>query len=586
MKIAARFLAIVAAVFSLSTLTLTSPAFAQPAPANPQPCKNPVLDENHLTENYITNYNTDPEGGAPIVRSIKIDGNKGDTVQVDPQTFTFTVDFSNLQALFGATNSNYLEGRFQDTSHRQENILALSSSDFNLFHGPGQKAAPKVMVDELKKNYIEYVYNKPTLAESANTYTDIEGNGNPKTIYDLVNEFGLPNPPEANADKTKWRDTWGRYWEKIPTSYSEFYEGQLAFHYFFGNQPQFEQFQKIKGCPPRIVPPIRIVLPEFFRTTHTSDQLNRLIVPLAAQRDPQHQILENSQASTNVFSKILSFCWELITNPSTATESLKKIIKVSLDFAGPKIAFAEEEKGICLKPLQEGKEGEAPYCPLPLEERQRLGSSVSCINKDDPNKLEKDNPNVICTFTLTWPGGNAVIDPDNDDTCILNEDGTYTCYPKLRIWPNLLIPWIAEIWNNTLYSDEFEGKSISAPQVTGRPGFFSHFTPKTIFEQKTYNIVELMNLCDQGNQDACKAVNFIDQQCGSEVGAEPFDKECINSLFNFKFMPGETVTQSELKERFVGAVDECGKEFVRDLALKPKALQEYLGIEQACKTSD
>lgn len=42
-----------------------------------------------------------------------------------------------------------------------------------------------------------------------------------------------------------------------------------------------------------------------------------------------------------------------------------------------------------------------------------------------------------------------------------------------------------------------------------------------------------------------------------------------------------TTGASDTRERFVGAVD-CGKHFARDVSLKPKALQEYLGIGGSC----
>ena len=51
-----------------------------------------------------------------------------------------------------------------------------------------------------------------------------------------------------------------------------------------------------------------------------------------------------------------------------------------------------------------------------------------------------------------------------------------------------------------------------------------------------------------------------------------------------KALPGQTVTSeglNDIRERFVGAVD-CGKHGARDLALKPEALQQYLGITSQC----
>src|SRR3989344_7150408 len=184
MKIAVRFLPVAFPVFLFflfSFLILNSQlsiVLAAPGDSpNPKPCENAV-ETDQLTNNWITNENGDP----PINQEISRTGSPGQPVDVYLETF-FTVDFSKLQAIFGEPNSNYLEGRFQDEAHREVDILNLGGADFNKFHGAGQKTTPKVMVDLLKIKVVEYVYNKPELAESANKYADIEGR-DPKTIYE------------------------------------------------------------------------------------------------------------------------------------------------------------------------------------------------------------------------------------------------------------------------------------------------------------------------------------------------------------------------------------------------------------------
>lgn len=589
-------LSVVILVFTLSTLTLTHPAFAQPDPPNPQPCKNTVETEK-LTDNYLE----------PVEFSETRTGEPGTTFQLERSLY-FKVDFSKLQALFGTSNSNYLEGRFQDTSHRQENILGLSSSNFNLFHGSGQKTAPKVMVDELRKNYVQYVYNKPTLAESANTYTDIEGSGNPKTIYDLVSEFGLPNPPEASADKSQWLQTWGRYWEKIPTAYSEFYEGKIEFRAASGKEV-IEKIETESDCPLPIRT-IKFVMPEFWRTTSISDQLNQLVVPCAAQsfRHGQNndQCGETVQANSNqskpesILGRAISFCKDLIANSSKGlSKTLKRAIKISLNFLNPvKTAFAQNNSqpppSLCVKKTpQKDKEGNAPYCALPPDQ---LEPGDSCTSQNDNNKLDKENPNVNCTFQVVWTGQmtipqDPITSPDPNLDCTDNGDGTFTCSLKVKIWPVFRIPWLAEIWNNTLYSDETEGQpeaGVGSQQETGRPGIYSVFTPLAVsLINSTASFDELFAKCQSGDQKACEELFKITKVCG-EIPQNPLIApfECFKAFLP-KNLPGKTqqASSNDPKERFIGGTD-CAKEFVRDIALKPKALQEYLGIEAACKTSD
>lgn len=595
-------LSLIVFFLSLFTLSLSSPAHAAPGGLpTPQPCKNPIKIEEQdfstLTDNYITgekgkaleDLRWDDENLQDGRNSLIVEGARGDIVDLPPVTFSFTVDFSKLQALFADPNSNYLEGKFRADEHRFANILDLSSQDFNSYHGPSQKGSPKVLVDDLKKKYVEYVFNKPELWESDNKYTDIEGAGDPKNIYDLVNVYGLPEPPRSGEDRSVWLSTWGRYWEKIPTAYSEFYEGEIAFHYILG-RTGLEQLKRDGLCPPRAGDTVRIVLPEFFRTTAISDHLNRLIVAKEAQSYQNHGIL-TAQKPDSLLAKSVRFCWDLIKNSAS---NLKKVVKISFDLLNPLDAvYAQNvENRSCLRPIPAGKEGLAPYCPLPLEEANKLG--VSCRNQNDQYKLEEDNPNVICTFTRTFTGFVEISPdsvPENDpenavfDSCEALPDGRYRCRVPLAVYPNIRIPWLAAIWNNTLYSDESE---YLDDQKTGRPGIFGAFTPKVIQNPLGTNLSaqEILDLCEEtdGQDPLCEKLGAEWSQCVAE------GREGLTGLALAFYCLGETLKlpastpdseEEDPKERFLGGVD-CSKNFVRDVALKPKALQQVLGISSEC----
>jgi len=563
-------------------LSLITSGASAAGPPNPQPCENAV-ETDKLTDNYITDENRD----APIKftddQAIQVKGKRDEDVIVS-QSFSFTVDFSNLQALFSTTNSNYLEGKFQDDAHRLANIVNLSSQNFNLFHGPGQKTSAKILIDDLRKKYMEYVYNKPTLLESTNKYTDIEGKGDPKTIYDLVGEFGLPDPPEANEDRTQWLATWGRYWEKIPTAYSEFYVGKLEFKQAVGKET-IRQFEAGKLCLLSLPRVIEFILPQFWRTTATSDQLNQMIVPYAAQSFRDHGTITQQADAGNILSKALSLCKKLLDQtPEALLKSLRRVIKISLDSANPiKTAFAQTDTTPtgCFKISKPAKEGNEKYCALPADQ---LLPGETCQNKTDENKLDQDNPNVVCTFNITWIG-EVTIDPENKakifDHCDDNGDGTYTCFLPLKIWPVFRVPWLAEIWNSTLYSDQAETGTQSL-QETGRPGVYSFFTPQAVgdyFLPPTF--ASLVQRCKDGNQAACNQTSKIASEC-AQGDAERLVKYCLPDLLS-KSLPGKQIESGDedLKKRFIGATD-CGKEIVRDLALKPKALQDSLGVKIDC----
>lgn len=602
-------LLIVLTLLAILSSLFSGSAFASLGPPKPQPCKNAIFAEERLTDNWLVDENKDPPQGLSFtIARTGLPGAKVNVSEIKP----FIVDFSKLQAIFGIANANYLEGRFQDETHRQAALINLDSVDFNNYHGAGQKAAPKVMVDQLRVKYVEYLYNKPELAESANTYTDIAGQGEPKTVYGLVNEFGLPVPPEPGQDRSQWLLTWGRYWGKIPTAYSEFYEGRIIFRAIPGR----EEIQRVKNgelCPNQLPREITFIMPEFFRTTAVSGQLNQVLVPKAAQSEQSNNlILAKAGEVKNLLGKIIDKCLQAVS-PTSLSKSLQKVIKITFNFINPiRTVYAQGATG-CLKFIHQGKAGEDPYCALPAGQLQ-LELGESC-----------DDANVVCNFRIFWAHPNnpltiGVTGPGAFDECHDFDDDPDTplmiCTLEVAIWPIFRIPWISEIWNNTLYSDAAEPSvGTASDQETGRPGIYSIFSPKAIFE-KIFNqgvskeeFDELRAQCIQNpggsnqepaNSSACNqlfdlydelAANRPSFSCDPGPGVIDLIR-CFGPLYSQigKSLPGEVAkgnVQGALdasKERFIGATD-CSKEFVRDVALKPKALQEALGIKVGCKIS-
>ena len=94
-----------------------------------------------------------------------------------------------------------------------------------------------------------------------------------------------------------------------------------------------------------------------------------------------------------------------------------------------------------------------------------------------------------------------------------------------------------------------------------------------------FDQIELQNMCDAGNDRACSTLEEIEKICNAAApGSIPVTEDCYKAITNFKLLPGEAKSDSgKQKEKFVGAVD-CNKFFVRDLSLKPKALQDHSGI--------
>lgn len=519
-------------VFLLLLLTTyyllhTPPAFAQTAQApdpNPQPCKNAVsfdkLDwgtqQKVLTDNYVSDNNGDP----PPNLIFDVSGEFGKDIQFSP-TFTFTVDFSKLEAVFAENNSDYLEGKFQDQTHQNANVMGLNSADLNNYFGALQKTAPKIMLDNLKINYIHYVtdtFPDPKqkgnnhIPEATNKITDIDGN-NPKTVYDMYSSFGAPKPIGETQDP----NTWGKYWSKIPTTYDEFYEGKLEFRPIVGKQAK-EQFLTQHRCflPDRFNNRIiTFVMPDLFRTAAVSGQLNQIVLPKTAQSSYNNLALKGAQVFENQNSGLASLIEKCIkfATQNPLIESVKKVIKLTLNNLNPvKDAYAIDFGSGCrLKIQHTAKPGSAPFCALPDGQAQ-------------PGECNNNICTFVINFNYTIDGGNVNeqnFDCDPKDPA--NPNSPRKCKGKVWIYPDFRIPFLATVWNNSLYSAE------------KKPGVYTLFTPQA---------AALHDKIDLPGKDS-------------------------------------TAQSTDPKENFIGGTD-CAKQFVRDSALKPIALQQTPGTNTDC----
>lgn len=371
-------------LFTIHYSLLTSPAAAAaPRPPNPQPCNNPVVTDN-LTDNFATDDDGEGDPPGPVEEGLGANpdanrealkftvtrsGNQGGLPSPPIiKNMTYRVDFSRLQALFGANNSNYSEGLFQDQKHAQTNLLALGSK-VQSYQGIIQKTAPKVMTDALRENYVKYVSEKPEIGESNIKFTDFANSaGSEKTVYNMVNDFGgLPQAPKAGEDKTEWNNTWGKYWEKIPTTYDEFYLGKLEFRAYLG-QPTIE---KLKGFEVdndqeeskaacnnfTLLRTVEFPVPRFFRTAQTTGVMNGLMLPKVAQSQENNLIDIRGEAANgavagakNSVTNLVETCFNLATkNP--VSKVLKKVMKVSMEKTkSPRYAFVKSFEQNISKP--------------------------------------------------------------------------------------------------------------------------------------------------------------------------------------------------------------------------------------------
>ncbi len=307
--------------------------------------------------------------------------------------------------------------------------------------------------------------------------------------------------------------------------------------------------EKTKGC---VIPfyRINIVLPEYFRTTQVSDQTNRILLPLNAQRDPKHQILAPNFTG-NLVADAVNFCKGLLAKtPTNLQQLISKAFKISLNLLNPIKPVFAEDSSLCIVKSNDPKTGQAPYCPLPLGEKERInavdGMHVDCTNtnaNDALNLENKDNQNIQCKFTLRWPGKLVVGDKEvsfpGDPTsyqvpgsdCTQTGDNKYHCKVVIKIWPVFHLPWTTEVWNNTTYGSGSGKKN---------PGVYSSFIPSSVIGDG-------------------EPISKLDQP-GKTQGAS---------------------SDTDPKIRDLGTVN-CAQRFTRDLAFKPIALQQSLGINQDC----
>ncbi len=592
----------------------TAPTCSDVGAPNPQPCSNAVATDN-LMDHYITDANGDPPDSTYTFQ-ISGSGAPGSKVTATGSSITYKLDLSKLQAIFADTNSNFNEGSYQNQDHQQAPLVSLDTQNRDDFFGPDQKAAPAVMTDQLRVKYVNYVYNKPTLAESANTITNVSGQ-NPMTIYDMVQKWGLPQLGSAS-----WQSTWGPYWVKIPTAYNEYYEGELEFRAAVGN----DMITKVKNgeqCPMPFDsrPPITFIMPNLFRATATTAQTNVLIVPKIAQSPENNLMLASAKNVENALASIIQRCVYLASqNP--LTKSLKKVISaIQLEDINPVKTVYAQTASECVKVLGDGKSGTAPYCALPAGELPP--GTCTQPNANDPNQLDPSNTNVVCEITFTFSKTMSLPTTGNGmwDSCTYSA-GTVNCTATVSVWPVFRIPWIGEIWNQTLYSDTSENITGS-PQQTGRPGVYSFFTPDLVLKsakQPDPLASYLQSLVDQCqanpatgplNPGGCAPLlnwaathnteypdlascfqNYIFTNSGA-LGSclVSITSNIISGLLKLPGQVGSSLGDStanvlgastgEGRQPLIGATD-CAKMFVRDMALKPLVLQKYQNIDTSC----
>lgn len=572
-------------------------------PPNSCPCQNPK-NTDYLTDNYIADDSGNPLD-SEFTFTLTTTGANGQ-VRTLTKDLTFSFDLSELQSLFADQNADYLEGKFQDGGHRTTNLLSLESSDFNKFHGPAQKVAPKAMVDALKAKYVKYVWDNPSLPEASFKYNDTAAQGGNKSVHDLVTAYGMPSPPDAGDSRDAWNNTWGKYWEKVPTSYNEFFKGYLVFKY--AHSEKLIEAAKGKGdfeyCPRSLDRQITLVFPDFFRTAATAGQLNQVVVPKAAQsvesNDPNNLLLATAENTKNILASVVKKCAQAIAgNP--ISKKIRKAVKVSLDTLTPvKTANAQEPEASpapCVKVKRPSIGGISNYCALPAGQLQ---TGESCTNVFDTNRLDPDNLNVTCTVNIHWQhtftiGTVTNIDVNNPENTTLGFDNCQgdpivECQVTVTVWPVFRIPFLREIWNNTTFSDEKElddvGPVLGATlgeqnlsTITGRPGLHTIFKPEGATRDKELE----KKLAEQEQVQDQIIDEFI--TCGSSPGGS--EATCLPILLKFplganlKLAGSTNRSAGDIKERLIGATD-CSKEFVRDVALKPKALQQHLGVVPLC----
>jgi len=624
-------------LFTIHFSLFTSSAHAQEEPVS-LPCQNPIVpNEEILTHHWLANENREPPANLHRIRLTVISPPTDNYHAKIP--ISIPIDFSELGALFGPTNSNYNEGKYQNIDHKQENIAGADQVTISTFNGPGQKAGPQVMLDLQRIKYVNYVWENSHLPEASDEITDTNGE-NPRRIYDMVVDFGglpdtdpgseSPTPPSFGGDKDEWQEGWGKYWGKIPTTYDEFYEAYIAFREESNSTGRhIQRVLDREYCPDWLPQEITFVVPRYFRTTTTTGQLNQIIVPKVAQSHNSNDLilgnkdgafLDQFRSSNGILGKIIDTCLKAFKN-NPISNALKNVISSTLDLIKPiPDAFAQSNQSDppdpndCIRVLIDGKEGQDPYCAFPTQLND--GLEYTCENQIDQYKLDTDNENVICTFQIYWePKHNPMKIPDVGrgekqwDECHIVDPTIplWSCSVDVSIWPVFKIPWTTEIWNNTLFSDVKNNEPFIGSedfQIKGRPGTYSFFTPITIFEEK---IEELLRKCRPEVDPDSNSCNEIINILGSseriaELGLygdytqiefcitnylldKPRLVTCLEQFLSSveKKKPGETDLNSDndLSRRFIGGSD-CSKEYVWHNALYPIAAQQVYGIKNAC----
>jgi len=639
----AQKLAFVTVAFILYAIPYTlyaSPVHAQ-APPDPFPCENPIEPNPEiLTHNWMVNENREPEPQSQLHNKIATKAGAEHSEVTAEYTFEFTVNFSQMGALFGPTNSDYNEGEYQQEDHKNANISELDQVDISKYNGPVQKAGNQVMLDALRIKYVDYIWRNPHLQEASDEFTNTNGD-NPRSIYEMHHDFGEqlpdldpntsnPTPPSYGGNKNDWQDKWGQYWSKIPTSYSEYYKAYIQFraqHKAYENQALVNNSgnlidQVLRGahCPYWIDETIAFVMPEYFRTTATTGQVNQIIVPGAAQSNHSNDvILQNKPESQNsvsgkgnLLSTIIDKCLKAFQN-NPVSNALKKVISfVHTNFLSFNV-YAEpyfqtgdnpdEDYNLdCIRILVDGKEGRDPYCALPADQPDG-DLEYTCTNQIDELKRDKNNPNVICTFKIKWKSPIMKLEQgeasNQFDVCIphpITPDWVI-CDVAVSLWPIFEIPWQAEIWNNTLFSDKKNLEPYlgsESQQIKGRPGSYSFFTPITVFEDEIDALLRKCNPLENPNSEACNEIKTLAHDSGNADFKACVERVLLNPealticaeevVSNIaKKRPGETDrgSISDLSRRVIGGTD-CSKEYVWHNALYPIAAQQVYGIKNAC----
>lgn len=428
---------------------------------NPPQTESPII-----FYNLYDSYTQQETGQFPECRDVTVTWNWGGDIVLNNE------DLSQMS--FSRSVVDYLEGRFQDQDHRQDNLFSLSSADFNQYTGRVVKLAPYLLTDGQRVNYVNAVLNTlPRLWEADFTYLDIYGQGPAKTISDLVAEYGLPNPPTASsseAEKQAWQATWGRYWQKIPLSTNDQSQGTLSAPYI--NQVSYPD-QTSATCGFQT-----LTVPDNYRLTNVSAYLNQILLPKEAQFMTQGSFLGANISQKKVASNCSLPSYQI--NAAQENQAPKEDLHLVANKA-PEVLGESSPAPNLLAAVTRPSQTEPPAaaseqmtsCNLERPDSQEGAGNKICFNN-------WPGTTVVKTFTQTqnvcFPE-NYCEDCDPDDP-LTPEDESQNCRDVLcpitipvtfdhqeEIGFKTLLPYLENIWNKTTYSQE------------GKSGFFAFFTP-------------------------------------------------------------------------------------------------------------